>query len=263
MRTLITGALAVYLLVPAAANAQEPNADAVQQAAVGSRVVGPVLRQPRFKVEAVRFRAIDESGYDWPVSDEIIVVIHVPDYNVRIASKVFGDVDAGETRSFASNQSCILPIAGQRAGDYFRADQGQTWTCSASGAPGPIPLFTVEMYEKDDGFFGECIDGLFDFGCVFSNGPVHSNDDLIGHRRYVWYPTLEELVAVLPNVGNSFEESIRFACQYGEHGPWVCHSSLYYEPTGPEYEFTWRVTRLPDGPVLDPSPGNSPQANAE
>jgi hypothetical protein len=146
-------------------------------------------------------------------------------------------------------------------GSAFRADKGETWTCSAIGAPGPIPLFTIEMYEKDDGFFGECIDGLFDFGCVFSNGPVHSNDDLIGHRRHVWYPTLEELVAVLPNVGDSFEESMRFACKYGEFGPWVCPRGLF-EPTGPEYEFTWRVTRLSNGPVLDPSPGNSPQADA-
>ena len=223
MRTFITGALAVYLLVPAVANAQEPKTDAVEQAATGSRVVYPGLQQPRFKVEAVRFRAIDESGYDWPFSDEIIVVIHVPDYNVQIASKVFGDVDTGESRSFAPNQSCILPIAGQKAGEFndFRADQGQTWACSASGVPGPIPLFTVEMYEKDDGLLGDCINGLFDFGCVFSTGPVDSSDDLIGHRRYVWYPTLEELVAVLPNVGDSFEESIRLACQYGEHGPWV------------------------------------------
>ena len=174
MRTLITGALAVYLLVPAAANAQEFKVDTVQQAAVGSRVVVPVLRQPRFKVEAVRFRAIDKSGYDWAGSDEIIVVIHIPAYNVRIASRVFGDVDSGDTRTFAPNQSCILSIAGTRAGEFndFRADEGKTWTCSANGAPGPIPLFTVEMYEKDDGFFGDCIDGLFDFGCAFSNGPV-------------------------------------------------------------------------------------------
>ena len=109
MKTLITGALAIFLLVPAAANAQEPKVDTVQQAAVSSRVVGPVLRQPRFKVEAVRFRAIDESGNDWPLSDEIIVVIYVPAYNVRIASKVFGDVDAGETRSFAAQPKLHSP----------------------------------------------------------------------------------------------------------------------------------------------------------
>jgi hypothetical protein len=264
MKTLITGALATVLLVPAAANAQEPKAAAVQQAAVSSRVAPPSLLEPRFKVEAVGFRAIDESGFDLPFSDEIIVVIYVPAYNVRIASKVFGDVDAGETTKFAANQSCILPIAGMTPGTFndFRADLGQTWTCSAIGAAGPIPLFTVEMYEKDDGIIGDCIDLPFDFGCVFSTGPVDSTDDLIGYRRHVWYPTLEELVAVLPNVGDSFEESMKFSCRHGEFGPRVCNVPIF-EPTGPEYEFTWRVTRLPDKPVLDQSlVGNSPQADA-
>ena len=68
-------------------------------------------------------------------------------------SKVFGDVDSGESRSFAPDQSCILPIdrpapSGQRL-PLFPND---TWTCSDAGKSGPFG-FTVVMAEEDSGFF--------------------------------------------------------------------------------------------------------------
>jgi hypothetical protein len=251
MKTLINGAFAAFLLVPmGAADAQ------AQQAHTPTRLAAPgidrviVDTQPsvlRFKVEALRFKAIDESGYDWPWSDEIIVVIRIPEQNVLIASKIFDNVDTGETKTIPANQSCILPIAGvsPNSGNVFRGDQGMTWTCSGRGAAGPFS-FTVEMFEKDDGFFHDCV-FHWPLGCEFSSGPTSGSDDLIGRRTLVF--PLEELAAAMPNVGDTFEEGIRLGGPCGNFDG-ICAAG-WPAPTGPEYEFRWRLTRLPDAePIL-------------
>jgi hypothetical protein len=254
-KALTIGAL-VSPLLPICAGAQAPQADApAPNPGVERRVTDTRPSPRRYKVEALRFRAIDESGYDFLGSDEIIAIVRVPAHNVLTASKIFGDVDGGETRSFARNQSCILPIAGLNANfNVVRADHGDTWTCSANGAPGPF-AFTVEMYEKDDGFFHDCI--RLELGCEFSTGPSSGNDDLVGRRTLVFPES--ELAAVMPNVNDTFEESIKLGPCHDENV--VCGSG-WLGWSGPEYKFTWRLTRLPDGPVLDPSPGLSPQASA-
>jgi hypothetical protein len=69
MKMLITGTVGACLLLPiigAGAHADPAH-------------IPPITAnlEPRFKLEA-RFRAIDESGYDWAGSDEVYVTIHVP-----------------------------------------------------------------------------------------------------------------------------------------------------------------------------------------
>jgi hypothetical protein len=262
MKTLMTGALVVYLLVPIGASAQVPQADApprvASPVAVDRRVVDTRLSPRRFKVEAVRIRALDESGYDFIGADEVIAIIRIPAHNVLIASKVFDNVDTGETKRFPRNQNCILPIAGLTANNpnIFRGDKGETWTCSAGGTPGPF-AFTVEMYEKDDGAFHDCV-FKWPLGCEFSDGPTSGSDDLVGRRTLVF--SLQDLEAVMPNVGDWFEETIRLGGPCGNYQG-ICGFGLF-SPTGPEYEFTWLLTRLPDGPILDPSPSDLPQVTA-
>ena len=56
MRPLITGAVGVCLLLSTEAGAQV---------------------EPRFKLEALSFKAIHETGRNWPGSDEVYVTIHV------------------------------------------------------------------------------------------------------------------------------------------------------------------------------------------
>jgi hypothetical protein len=78
--------------------------------------------RPKFKVEAVGFHCNDETGYDSPwfdpwISDEVRVGISTP--AATTISVVFTDVDSGETRSFAPDESCILPIDGSRVNNTF------------------------------------------------------------------------------------------------------------------------------------------------
>jgi hypothetical protein len=179
LKTFITGTVSAFLLLPiigAGAQAQPAN---VTPGALA-----------RFKLEAVSFHAHAETGWsNWPGSDEIYVNIHVPARQVATQSQVFEDVDAGHTKNFPSDQSCILPIAGVSGPTTFSAyNPGHRWSCSNDGAPGPFS-FTVSMYEKDPG-------GLFSHGIVpgMELGGITQFDDYIG-RQTVQY-SMEELTAL-------------------------------------------------------------------
>jgi hypothetical protein len=109
----------------------------------------------RFKVEAVSFDAVDETGwFDWTGHDEVYVAIHVPDRQIATYSQIFWGVNSGERTDIPSDQNCILPIAGVSGPTTLDAGGGRSnpvdrWSCSNDGAPGPIS-FTVWLYEKDD-----------------------------------------------------------------------------------------------------------------
>ena len=131
MKTFIISTVGACLLLPIiGAGAQPPD---VTPGALA-----------RFKVEAVSFNAIDETGwFDWTGSDEVFVAIHVPDRKITTFSQVFRDVDSGERRDIPSDQNCILPIAGVTgprtlAAGGGRSNPGDRWSCSNDGAPGPI-----------------------------------------------------------------------------------------------------------------------------
>jgi hypothetical protein len=64
---------------------------------------------PRYKVEAISFRADDESGWDWTGSDEPIWAFHgVSGTGAAVDSaQEFGDVDTGESRTFGPR--CLVP----------------------------------------------------------------------------------------------------------------------------------------------------------
>jgi hypothetical protein len=70
----------------------------------------------------------------------------------------------------------------------------------------------------------------------FAHDSCDDNDDFIGRARLdfaIW-----ELEAALPNVGDEFIESVVLnPCS----GPDVCDVTY-----GPDYSFTYRITRLPD-----------------
>jgi hypothetical protein len=150
MKTFISGTVSALLLlaiIGAGAQAQPSNA------AQPSNVTPGALA--RFKVEAVSFDAVDETGwFDWTGHDEVYVAIHVPDRQIATYSQIFWGVDSGEGRDIPSDQNCILPIAGVSGPTTLDAGGGRSnpvdrWSCSNDGAPGPIS-FTVWLYEKDD-----------------------------------------------------------------------------------------------------------------
>jgi hypothetical protein len=152
-------------------------------------------------------------------------------------SKVFGDVDSGETHSFAPDQSCIYPIDRHSpSGQKLVLHPNDTWTCSHAGTPGPIS-FTVVMAEEDSGFFHDYPWG----GTFHTDATPDGNDDLIGRHTVEF--TSEQLAFAMPNVGDFIEPVITLA---PEDDGGVSAGT----PDPAEYTFTYRITRVAPGPLL-------------
>jgi hypothetical protein len=195
----------------------------------------------RYKIEALSFKARDESGIDSPwSSDEVI--IRTDDAKGWTVSDKFGDVDSGETHKLDPARSCIIAV---RPGIVVL---GKTSVCDDAGEPAPF-WFAVNFWEKDPG-------PLFSFCLVpppspgFHAGPYcdqDGNDDFLGRARIDL--SQQDLDAVLPHVGDEYIETVVLnPCDYDES---VCDVTY-----GPDYSFTYRITRLPDvrvdlRPVLD------------
>jgi hypothetical protein len=195
---------------------------------------------PQYKVEAVRFRCNHETWYNWLASDEVRVGIGTP--TATTISKVFPDVDAGETKSFAPDQSCIYPIDGKGriANSLFKPSE--TWTCSNGGGPGPIS-FTVVMAEEDSGFFHDCLSDFPTGGCAFysQTGMPDPNDELIGQHTVEFTP--EQLAFAMPNVGDFIEPVIRLR-------PPDDGGNSAGGTAAADYTFTYRITRVTPGPLM-------------
>src|SRR5262249_23205033 len=121
-----------------------PNTSAVT-AAGGANANQNVIRTPRFIVEAVNFRAVHESGIDWPLSsDEVIAefkdltVDHDGTY-YSMRTHEFDDVDSGETRTFQYDQSCIVGVAAPTG------RHREVWLCDPRGAQAPL-TFEIELF---------------------------------------------------------------------------------------------------------------------
>ena len=230
----------VPLFCMTAAVAQEsagPTAPAIAAAAEvvidppWDAIVAP-WSERRYKVEAIRFKARDESGFDWAGSDEVMV--ETRDAKGFTVTDEIGDIDSGDTHDFEPDVSCIIAVP---PGTMVL---GKSSRCDAAGQPGPFS-FEVVLWEKDS--FG------WDFGfCApvgpppgLHNGPHCGNDglgdDLLG-RRELFFP-VPDLETTLPQVGDSFTETVVLSpCEDDEDvcGGWDL----------PDYSFTYRTTRLPD-----------------
>ena len=72
----------------------------------GSLIISWIER--RYKIEAARFKARDETGIDWWGSDEVMV--RTDDAKGSTGSNVIDDIDSGNTHHFSSAKSCILAV---------------------------------------------------------------------------------------------------------------------------------------------------------
>jgi hypothetical protein len=192
----------------------------------------------RYKIEAMRFKARDETGIDWLGSDE--VMIETNDAKGWAVSNEIGDIDSGDTHHFDPAKSCIVAV---RPGTVVL---GKTSVCDDVGEPAAALGFLVEMWEQDSiGFpLDFCLVppagtpepgrhvGPYSARCP--NGNPFA--DFIGRAR-IDYST-QELEVALPNVGDEVIESITLDPCPG----WSCAGY-------PDYTFTWRVTRLRDARV--------------
>ncbi|MFO1141939.1 MAG: hypothetical protein U1E59_06015 [Amaricoccus sp.] len=227
--------VALPLVCAGAAIAEEPAGAAAPRIEPPWDAILVPWSEPRYKVEAVRFKARDETGIDWLGSDE--VAVETADAKGFTDSNEIGGIDSGDTHEFDPNVSCII---GVRPG---LVTLGEDSVCDRAGEPGPFS-FTVELWEKDEApfSFGACIPAPP--GPGHHNGAVCANDglgdDFIG-RRELFFPA-PELAATLPNVGDSFTETVVLSpCGEGVDtcGGWDL----------PDYSFTYRTTRLPDVPT--------------
>jgi hypothetical protein len=182
---------------------------------------------PQFVAEAVGFKAIDESGYDWAGSDEVRAVFS--DLNPTLLDLVtskFDDVNTGDTGSFGPNERCIAPRP--------KCDHGVSESLH----------FKVSFWEVDDPpwpFPQFCYGDAPGIHYWLRHG-VCSGDDLIGREEVLM--SREELLAALPHVGDSVERKLLLGGPCGQTDAGCGTGWPSY--TGPEYELTFRITRLPD-----------------
>ena len=190
----------------------------------------------RYKIEAMRFKARDETGIDWLGSDE--VVVETTDAKGWTVSREVGNIDSGDTHNFDPAKSCIVAV---RPGIVVLDESS---VCEKSGEPAPLS-FQVELWEQDSVGFpnGFCVGGQETPEPDRHAGPYSAScpdgsgfNDFIG-RAQINYST-QELEAALPHVGDEQIESITLDPCPGQ----ICAGFA-------DYTFTWRVTRLPNALV--------------
>jgi hypothetical protein len=182
----------------------------------------------RYKIEAMRFKARDETGWDWPGSDEVMV--ETSDAKGFTVSNEIENIDSGDTHHFAPAKSCIIAV---RPGVVVL---GKTSVCDDVGEPAPLG-FGVEIWEKDDFGYPPGFCDALPPGPGRHAGPHcandHNGDDFIGVARIDY--SAQDLEAGLPNVGDEVIESITL-------DPCPGYQCAGYA----DYTFTWRITRLRD-----------------
>lgn len=213
-------AMLVCLASPAAAQPRRgdvmgPPATVVQPAR--ERVV-----QARYVVIPVSIYANNETGPDWPGSDEVFAVFQDPVSHSIVRTPTFGDVDTGETRYFAQAQACISPIGQTLAGEN---GQPAAWTCREGGTTAPL-AFTVELFEDDPDGPTNMRPSYYGDYCSDAQAPANCNDDRIGRLSFTH--SAEDLATM--TVGETRE---------------------FRRWTG-GYTFTYRIQRLEDV-VIEPT----------
>ena len=164
---------------------------------------------PQFKVEALWFKANDETGWYWTGSDEVYAIFSDmdPTHTDRTTS-TYEDVDEGDTVNFKAADTCMAPQPACESGmaelnvrfSFWESDWAAPLGFSyCNGADEPGRRWRVEV--------GVCVD-----------------DDFIGRGSIIY--SRDELIAMLPNVGDSRE-----------------FTAVMDKDAG-KYRFRYRITRL-------------------
>jgi len=184
---------------------------------VAVNMTSPTCPQlPKYEVNAMSFRAIDETGPDGVGANEpywIFNVVGQPGTATTKRSQVFGSIDTGDTASFAVTERCL----------YL--------SCSGGAAPFGIGL-SIQAWEQENNDAAEILRKIAEeFGkagpltslvsaspWVATATPIISGalkiiadlaeDDLIGSQTYVYSPLF--LATKLPTVGASFTDTRRY-----------------------------------------------------
>lgn len=99
--------------------------------------VTATIVERRYKVEAVRFKARDETGIDWWGDDDVMV--GTTDAKGFTSSAEIGSIDSGDTHNFDPAVSCIIGVL------PGKVTLGESSVCDPAGEPGPFS-FRVELW---------------------------------------------------------------------------------------------------------------------
>lgn len=162
---------------------------------------------PQFVAHAISLKALDETGPDWPGSDEVYAVFADFTPVSERMSDTFGDVDAGEIKKFSAADQCIAPLPNCASGRSALHFGIALWEADPAILPGSqfCPGSLAGTHEKYQD--GSC-----------------PEDDLIGRLEVKL--DRAQLVAALPTVGDTANYTVKPS---GDSG---------------SYEVTYRITRL-------------------
>jgi len=197
----------------------------------------PAIHRERYKVEAVGFHAVDESGWDFWGSDDIYASWRDPASGYISRTSVYEEVDTGDTRYLNAHQNCILPVDDQPS-NHTVPNNVDAQVCShVGGASGPFE-FEIALFVRHDSWGPE-----FCPSTPWGIGPICDGDDLIDQKMVSF--TAAELEAAVPHVGDTYQESvpIRTGCGVPESQNDV--GGCMWD-NGPDYRFIYQITRLPD-----------------
>jgi hypothetical protein len=199
--------------------------------------IDPRQRSPRFIVEAISFKAVDESHYDWMGSDDVFAIFSSGGRSMR--TRVVGEVDSGDTERFLRTQSCIYPAI-----DPDRSENDQ-WRCDTAGGEGPVE-FTITLYEDD----------------VLPHEILGFN--VCGHRPEYAGTDLDECLGSYESSSDDTLLSATLRYDVSEIVPRLNPSCNCFTQTATSsrddstYQFTFRITMVDPGggPVLEQGPAN-------
>ena len=241
----VAAALSV-MAVPAGALTpvrESGEASRLRVAAVGPMLPpgpGKTIGEPRYTVELVSFKALDESGADWSGSDEVFGLFRsTGGYSVRTVKQ--GDVDSGNSRAFGSQERCLTRqrvLSGSADRGWLIAPDGTRWDCDPRGVPAPIGL-RLELFEDDgcNAFFPSCFN-------TYSPPVRDPADDLIGRAEPTY--SAGELASRLRRVGDAYVTGFTLGGPCGHQPPGHVCGVGPFTATGPEYRLTIVVRRVND-----------------
>lgn len=184
----------------------------------------------RYTVTVHKIRALDETGpFNFGLSDEIyagFTTVFAGGILLETQSQLFGNFDAGETRTPRSDQNCVLGVVSSvnNGGLRLRGLEGDRWSCNPHGFPAPFEFHAV-LWERDSSV--PCVDSCrfnpreleFSPGLQRNSEP----DDRVGYSHITF--SAAGLASHIPNVGNARDYDV-------EH-----------KGSGGHYSVTYRVTR--------------------
>lgn len=197
--------------------ATQPGADALQHAAAAAR----------FSVEAIGFRAVDESGPNHPDSDAVFAVFE--SQRQSMVTRVFDSVDTGDAKDFAAGENCIFP-----AQDADEPRNG-AWQCSPEGGREPV-RFAIAFYELDPDYVGSftasfCTpEGAADVELRRRTCDTEHSDLLF--RSELSYQ-VDEILKRIDGACRCFSETVRYRESNAQGAV--------------EYHVTFRITRTDEG----------------